>query len=90
MLSAWQVPLNQLGLNYNKSWMQVIVCSSYLGGFDHMVKSRCAMLRTSRFSFTEDIGLGRCAVEGLMMCPTKIATHGLATVLITYASFIDN
>jgi hypothetical protein len=55
-----------------------------------MVKLRCSTLKTSLFSFAEDIGLGWCAVEGLMMCPTKIATHGLATVLITYADFIVN
>ncbi len=55
-----------------------------------MVKLHCSMLRTSLFSFAEDIGLGQHAEEALMMCPAKIATHGLATVLITYANFIGN
>ncbi len=89
-LSAWQVPLNQLGQICNKSWMQLIGCSSYWGGFNHMVNLRCSMLRTSLFSFAEDIGLGQHAVEGLMMCPSKIATHGLATVFITYTDSIGN
>ncbi len=55
-----------------------------------MVKLNCFTLKTSLFSFAEDISLGQHAVEGLMMCPTKITTRGLATVLITYASFINN
>jgi hypothetical protein len=55
-----------------------------------MVKLHCSTLRTSLFSFAEDVGLGRHAVEGLMMCPSKIATLGLATVLITYADSISN
>jgi hypothetical protein len=55
-----------------------------------MVKLHCSMLRTSLFSFAEDIGLGRRAVEGLMMCPSKITTIGLVTVLITYTDSIGS
>ena len=41
-------------------------------------------------SLTEGIDLDRCTVGGLMMCLTKIVSHGLATILITYFGFIDN
>ncbi len=55
-----------------------------------MVKLHCSTLRTSLFSFEEDIGLGQRTIEGLMMCPSKIATLGLATVLIPYTDSIGN
>ena len=55
-----------------------------------MVKLPYSKLRTSWFSFTEGSNLDRHAVGRLMMCLTKIATHGLATILITYISFIDS
>ncbi len=70
--------------------MRLIGCCLYWGGFNHMVKLCCSTLRTSLFSFAKDVGLGRRAVEGLMMCPSKIATLDLAKVLITYTDSIGN
>ncbi len=55
-----------------------------------MVKLNCSTLRTSLYSFAEDVGLGQRTVEGLMVCPSKIAPLGLATVLITYTDSIGN
>ncbi len=70
--------------------MQLISCSLYWGEFDHMVKLCCSTLRISLFSFAEDVCLDQRTVEGLMMCPSKIATLGLDTVLITYADSIGD